>query len=48
MFPSSFNKYWASEVAQQVKALSIKSVDLGSLPGTHMLEGENQLLKVVL
>ena len=33
------------EMAQQVKALATKSDDLSSISGTHIVEGENQLLK---
>lgn len=31
-----------------VKALAVKPDDLPSVPGTHMAEGENRLLEVVL
>lgn len=33
---------------QQVKELVAKSDYLSSIPGTHTVEGENQLFKVVL
>lgn len=36
---------WASEVAQKVKALAIKAVDLSSIPRTRVVEGENQILQ---
>lgn len=32
----------------QMKALAAKAEDLSSIPRTHMLEGEDQLQKVVL
>lgn len=31
----------SDEMAQWVKTLSTKSNDLGSIPRTHMVEGEN-------
>lgn len=38
---------WASEVAQKVKALAIKAVDLSSIPRTRVVEAENQTLQAV-
>jgi hypothetical protein len=35
-------------VAQQVKAPATKPDDPSSIPGTHMVEGENQLLQCPL
>lgn len=37
-----------SMMAQWVKALDAKPDDLSSVPGIHIIEGENQLLEVVL
>lgn len=37
-----------NEMAQWVKVLASKPVDLSSIPKTHAVEGENQLTKVVL
>ena len=36
------------ETAQWVKGLAAKSDDLSSILGTHKVEGESQLLQVVL
>ena len=33
---------------QQVKVLAVMPDDLSLIPGTHMVEGENQLHKAVL
>lgn len=38
----------ARGIAQWVKALATNSNDWSSTPGTHMVERENHLLKVVL
>lgn len=38
----------ASEMAQEVKARATKFDDLNTSPRTHMLEGENQFLQVVV
>lgn len=38
----------SGEMAQHRKTPVIKRGDLGSIPGTNMVEGENQLLRVVL
>lgn len=35
-------------MTQQIEALTINPDDLNLIPGTHMVEGENQLLKAVL
>lgn len=35
------------KVAQQVKALTAKPGDQGSVPGTHLEEGENRLVLLV-
>lgn len=40
--------FWASEMAQWGKALVIKSESLGSIPGIHVVEGENRPLQIVL
>jgi hypothetical protein len=34
--------------SQRLKGLAAKPEDLSSIPGNHMVEGEQQLLKVVL
>ena len=39
---------WASEMAQQVKVLASKPDNLSSIPETSVMEGENQLYKVVI
>lgn len=36
------------KMVQWVKSLVVKTDGLSSIPGTHTLEGENQLLPVVL
>lgn len=36
-------KSWASEMAQQVKALAAKPEDLGSNPETHVVSREDRL-----
>jgi hypothetical protein len=38
----------AGEMSQQAKALTTKPEDLRSVPSTHMVAGENQLLHLVL
>jgi hypothetical protein len=38
-----YNLLRATEIAQEAKMLAAKPMDLGSLPRTHMVEGENQL-----
>lgn len=38
---------WVVEVAQKVKVLAIKP-DLGLIPRTHLVEGENQFPQIVL
>lgn len=38
----------SSEMAQWVKAGTSKPGDLSSIPGTHMMGGENHLLLTVL
>lgn len=38
----------AGKVTQQVRALAFKSDNLSSIPGPHMVEGENQVWQVVL
>ena len=43
MFPS-----WTGEIVQWVKDNATKPVDLNSIPGTLMVEGENQLTQVIL
>lgn len=41
--------YWAGKMAQQVTtALAARHEDLSLTPGSHMVEGEKQPLKVVL
>lgn len=35
-------------MAQQLKALAVKRKVLSLIPGTHMVEEENQFLQVVL
>ena len=40
-------KFWASEIAQGVKALATKPGDLSLIPETHKVGG-NQLLQVFL
>lgn len=37
----------ANKVTQWVMALAAKPEDLSSIPGTHMLEGEKEILQVV-
>lgn len=32
---------WAVKMAQQIKVLADKRQDLGLIPGTHMVGGEN-------
>jgi hypothetical protein len=39
---------WASEMEQRARALACKPKALSSLLETHMIEGENGLLEVVL
>lgn len=34
-------RLWGGEKAQQVKALAAKSGNLSSVPGTHVVGGEN-------
>lgn len=36
-----------AQMAQQVKMLSMKSEDLSSIPGYHMVAGGNQLPQIV-
>jgi hypothetical protein len=36
------------KMAQQIKVLAAKPDNLSSIPGTHNVEGENRLYKVVL
>ena len=38
----------ASEMAQLERGLAAKADSLSSIPGTHMVEGENQLLQIDL
>ena len=38
----------AEKMAQWVKALAAKLDDRSSTPGTHMVEGESSLTKIVL
>lgn len=38
----------AGKIAQQARALVLKLDDLSSIHGTHAVEGENQVLLVVL
>lgn len=38
----------ASELAQKIKVPVTNSDNLSSIPGTNMIEGENQLPKAVL
>lgn len=45
---NSRNQNGALEMDQQVKALAAKPDDRSSIPGTHMTEGKNGLLQVVL
>jgi hypothetical protein len=37
---------WVSEMAQCRKAIAAKPDNLSSIPGSHMVEGINQLLQV--
>jgi hypothetical protein len=37
-----------SEMAQQVMGLATKPEDLSLIPGSHMVEGKNHFLKIVL
>lgn len=37
-----------SRIAQQVKVLTTEPDKLNSVPGTHVVEGQKQLLRVVL
>lgn len=39
---------WDSQMAQRVKAPATKHDSLSSVPRTDVVEGENQLLQVVL
>lgn len=39
---------WAADMAQWVKLLATELGDLGLIPTTHMVKGENRLHKVVL
>lgn len=39
---------WPDMSSQRLKGLAAKPEDLSSIPGNHMVEGEQQLLKVVL
>lgn len=47
---SCFNhqRLGVGKMAPWVKALAVKPTDLTSIPGTHTVEGQNQLLQVVL
>lgn len=38
---------WASRLPQRVQVLSAKPYDLSLVPMTHIVEGKNQLLRVV-
>lgn len=40
--------YWGQRDGHETKVLATKSHDLSSIPGIHLVEGENQLLQVVL
>lgn len=44
----NMKKLGCLEMAQKVKTLTIKSEDLSSSPGTHVMEWENWLTQVVL
>lgn len=47
--PSTFNfLLWARKRIHWAKALVSKLIDLSLIPGTHILEEENQLLQTVL
>lgn len=39
---------WATEMAQQLKVLVTKAVDLSSSPGTYVVKEENRNPKAVL
>lgn len=36
------------KIAQQIKVLAKKPGDLSLIPGTHIVEGENQVHQVIL
>lgn len=39
---------WAGKMAHQIKAIVPNHEDLSSIPGTHVVEGENHLLQIIL
>jgi hypothetical protein len=39
---------WTDKMAQGAKALAAKPSDPSSIPETHIVEGENELLQAVL
>lgn len=47
-FPPKEETFGNAKMAQRVKALAAKPDNLGSIPGTHTVEGGNQLLQIVL
>lgn len=42
------DRYGGGKMAQYIKVLAAKPEHLNSIPRTHMVERENQFLKVVL
>lgn len=46
--PQKYAMYTTMEMAEQVKVLAAKPSGLGSIPETHMVEGEGQLPQIVL